>query len=262
MTNEAEAQTAAGSPSDEKRYPDHHGLYQRLFDVLGGVRDGEHEEGTVSSAELEELWRRWFEAMAGTRGETTKEKNGFVDSITPLWAEMAEDLSQKMLSEETLSEDPLRFFLRWYKDTNERWSKAADELLKKDEVLESTSQFFESRTRSYGEFRRATEKSLNNLRIPTRSDITWLARLVVVVENKVDRIEEAFEEFIYGDSEPASARAIGGLEERMDRLEDKMDRMLTALEKIEAGGKRDLPETSRSYTTEKAANEAASTGYA
>lgn len=242
MTNEAKAQAAAGSPPDEKRYPDRRGLYQRLFDVLGGVRDGEHE-GTVSSTELQELWRRWFEAMAGTRGETTKEENGFMGGIAPLWVEMAEDISQQMLSEENLPEDPLRFFLRWYNDTKERWSKTADELLKKDEVLASASRFFEANARSYDKFRRASEESLNNLRIPTRSDITRVARLVVVVENKVDRIEEAFEEFIYGDSEPASARAIGALEERIDRLEDKMDRILAALEKIEAGKERDLPGT-------------------
>lgn len=263
MTNEAKAHAAANSlTGDEKRYPDPYGFYQQLFNILEDVRDGE-DEGTVSSAELGELWRRWFEAMAESRNETAEAENGFVGSITPLWTDMAEDISQKMLSGKSLPEDPLRFFVRWYNDTNERWSEAADELLRKDEILESASHFFETYARSYGELRRATQKGLNNLQIPTRSDIARVARLVVVVENKIDRIEEAFEEFIYGESEPATGQAVSSLEERMDRLEGKMDRILAALEKIGARGELNLPETSRRYTTEKATDEAAPpSGYA
>jgi hypothetical protein len=72
----------------------------------------------------------------------------------------------------------------------------------------------------------------------------------VLVENKVDRIEEAFEEFIHGDSEPATAGAVDNLEERMNRLEGKMDRILAALERIEAGGEQD-PEASPGPAVEK-----------
>jgi polyhydroxyalkanoic acid synthase PhaR subunit len=236
MTNEAKAHAAANAPTeDEKQYPDPYGFYQQLFNMSEDVRDGENE-GTVSSAELGELWRRWFEAMAESRNETVEAENGFVGSITPLWTDMAKDISQKMLADESLPEDPLRFFVRWYNDTNERWSEAADELLRKDEVLESASHFFETYAQSYRELCRTTEKGLNNLQIPTRSDIARVARLVVGVENKVDRLEEAFEEFIYGDSEPATSQAVSSLEERMDRLEGKMDRILAALEKIGARG--------------------------
>jgi polyhydroxyalkanoic acid synthase PhaR subunit len=236
VTNEAKAHAAANAPTeDEKQYPGPYGFYQQLFNMSEDVRDGENE-GTVSSAELGELWRRWFEAMAESRNETVEAENGFVGSITPLWTDMAKDISQKMLADESLPEDPLRFFVRWYNDTNERWSEAADELLRKDEVLESASHFFETYAQSYRELCRTTEKGLNNLQIPTRSDIARVARLVVGVENKVDRLEEAFEEFIYGDSEPATSQAVSSLEERMDRLEGKMDRILAALEKIGARG--------------------------
>jgi hypothetical protein len=171
--------------------------------------------------------------------------------MASLWEEMAEDISQKMLSEEALPEDPLRFFLQWYNDTNERWSKTADELLRKGEVLESASHFFETHARSYGKLRRTGEEGLNNLQISTRSDVARVGRLVVVVENKVDRMEEAFEEFIHGDSEPATAGAVGSLEERMDRLEGKMDRILDALEKMEAGSDPDPPENPRGSSTVK-----------
>ncbi len=249
MTDKAKTQEAGGSSSHEKRYPDPYGLYQQWFDASDGVR-----KDKVSPAELGELWRRWFEATAGLQGEGLGTESGLSESVAPLWAEMAEDLSAKMLSEETFPEDPLRYFLGWYNDTNERWSEAADELLREGEVLEAVSHFLETYARSQGELRRVSEERLKKLQVPTRSDVARVAGLVVVVENKVDRIEEAFEEFIHGDSEPATAGAVGGLEERMDRLEGKMDRILAALEKLGAGDERDLPETGRGPGTQRDAN--------
>jgi hypothetical protein len=229
MAEEVEARADVDPAADnEKRYTDPHGLYRRWFGVLEDVREGT-ETDFVSPDELKELWRRWFEATTGTwsRNETIKTENDFAGSMAPLWAEMAEDISAKMYSGEALPEDPIRFFLQWYDDTSEAWSKNADELLKKDEVLELDSRFFETYARSYGELRRASEEGLENLQIPTRSDISRVAKLVVGVENKVDRMEEAFEEFAHGYSE-----TVGNLEERMDRLEGKMEQVLAALEKM------------------------------
>lgn len=254
MTDKAKTQEAGGSPTDEKRYPDPYGLYRRWFNASGSVGN-EANEGTMSPEELGKLWKRWFEAMAGPQRGVTEAKDGLLGSVAPLWAEMAEDISAEMHSEEALPEDPLRFFLRWYNDTNERWSKAADELLREDETVESIGRSFETYARSYKEFRRVAEEGLKNLRVPTSSDVARVAKLVVVVENKVDRIEEAFEEFIYGDSRPATAGAVGNLEERMDRLEGKMDRILAALEHLEGAGGQDLPETSWGSTKEKVTDE-------
>jgi len=251
VTKEVKTREAAGSPTDDdKRYPDPYGLYRRWFNTSEDVRD-EANGDTISSAELGELWKRWFEATAGLQSRALETEDRFLGNLSPLWTEMAEDASAEMLSEETLPEDPLRFFLRWYNDTNERWSQAADELLRREKVLESTGHFFETYARSHRELRRASEEGLKNLQIPTRSDVARVARLVVVVENKVDRVEEALEEFIYGDSEPATAGAVGSLEERMNRLEDKMDLILAALEKLGAGDDPDSEETPREPTTEK-----------
>jgi polyhydroxyalkanoic acid synthase PhaR subunit len=251
VTEEVEAREAAGLPTDnEKRYPDPYGLYRRWFNASEDIQD-EANGDTLSSAELGELWKRWFEATAGLQSRALEAENSFLGSLAPLWSEMAEDVSAEMLSEETLPEDPLKFFLRWYNDTNERWSQAADELLRRDEVLESTGHFFETYARSHRELRRISEEGLKHLQIPTRSDVARVARLVVVVENKVDRVEEALEEFIYGDSEPATAGAVGSLEERMDRLEGKMDRILAGLEKLGAGSDLDPEETPREPTPKK-----------
>ena len=237
MTEEDAGRTAASSRAGEKRRPDPYGLYRRWFDAFGDARSGAAEGavGAVGSAASEELWKRWFETMVMSRGGVEEAENHFSGAMASLWSEMAEDASAEILSDGGLPEDPLRSFVRWYNDTEERWSEEANEFLRKDEVLEQAGRSLEGYARSYAESRRVSEEGLKMFRLPTSSDVARVARLVVVVENKVDRIEEAFEEFVYGDDEPATAEAVGSLQERMDRLEGKMDRVLAALERIETG---------------------------
>ena len=255
MADEENKRTAAESVTGEKRYPDPYGLYRRWLGVSEDVRD-EAYEGEVSSSELAELWRRWFETTNELRNGTSEAENGFANSMAPLWKEMADDISAKMLSGESLPEEPVKFFLRWYNETEERWSETADRLIRRDEVLESTGRFFETYARSEAESRQASEERVKNRGVPTRSDVTRVAKLVVVVENKVDRIEEALEDLVQGDSGSATAgAAVNGLEERMDRLEGKMDRILTALERL-GGDDQDIPQISRSSSAQKNADEA------
>jgi polyhydroxyalkanoic acid synthase PhaR subunit len=255
VADEENKRTAAESVTGEKRYPDPYGLYRRWLGVSEDVRD-EAYEGEVSSSELAELWRRWFETTNELRNGTSEAENGFTNSMAPLWKEMADDISAKMLSGESLPEEPVKFFVRWYNETEERWSETADRLIRRDEVLESTGRFFETYARSEAESRQASEEGLKNRGVPTRSDVTRVAKLVVVVENKVDRIEEALEDLVQGDSGSATAgAAVNGLEERMDRLEGKMDRILTALERLGVDGQ-DSPKMPRSTSAQKDADQA------
>ena len=242
MVQEARAHKEADPSEDgeERRYPDPYGLYRRWFEATGDSQAWTYGE-TVSPEELEELWRRWFETTTKTFEGGVGTQNGLAEGMAPLWEEMAGELREEMLSEGDLPEDPIRHFVRWYRANSERWSEAADQHLRKEEVLESASRFFEAYARSHKQLRRVSEEGLKNLRVPTRSDVARVAKLVVVVEDKVDRIEEAFEEFIHGDSEPATAAAVGSLEERMDRLEGKMDRILDTLEKLGASGDGESP---------------------
>jgi hypothetical protein len=62
---------------------------------------------------------------------------------------------------------------------------------------------------------------------------------VVALEDKVDRIEEAFEDFEYGYSQPATAVDVGSLAERLERVEsrlDQLDRVESKLDQLLAGG--------------------------
>lgn len=230
MTDGFEARGGEGSQAGkERRYSDPYGLYRRWFEAWGGGREGE-VGASVGADEIEELWRRWFAGTAkGMRGGSGE--YGGAEGLGPLWEQMAESIREEATSGEELPKDPVEFFLRWYEATSGRWAGLADELLKNKEVLESNVRRREDLARSYRELRRASEESLKNLQIPSRADVARVAKLVVAVENKLDRIEEAFGGFVYGGSEPATAESVRGLEERMDDLESKLDRILAALEK-------------------------------
>ena len=58
---------------------------------------------------------------------------------------------------------------------------------------------------------------------------------MIALEDKVDRIEEAFEDFEYGYTEPASSESVQQLEDRMDRIEGKLDQLISAMGQSSAG---------------------------
>lgn len=220
--------TEGSSAGRDKKYADPYGLYRRWFETWGDIRKGGSEAG-MGVDEIEELWRRWFAGTA--KGLGGSGGDAFAGSLGPLWKQMAESIREESASGENLPEDPVEFFLKWYAATSEKWSGVADDLLRKEDVLKSNALAQENFARSYRELRNTSEESLRNLQIPSRSDVARVAKLVVGVENKVDRLEEAFGGFVYGGSEPATAEAVNSLRERMEALEGKMDRILSALEK-------------------------------
>ena len=116
-------------------------------------------------------------------------------------------------------------------------------LLEREEFLEPSSRFLQSYASFYKVFRRNSEEYLKNLQLPVRSDITRIAGLVVNLEEKVDRIEEVLEDFEYGYAEPATGESIKEVENRLDRVEGKLDRLLAALEGAQERRRRQVAET-------------------
>ena len=221
-----ESGKAGGSQAEEgKSYGDPYGLYRRWFEAWG---EG-GSETSMGAEEIEELWRRWFAGTA--KGLGVPSGDGTAGGLGALWEQMAESMRREATSGGKLPPDPVEFFLRWYDQTNEKWTAVADNLLKGQEFLESNAHAQEEFARSHRKLRQASEENLKNLQMPSRSDVARVAKLVVGVENKVDRIEEAFGEFVYGGAEPATAESVRGLQERMDALEAKVDRILGVLEK-------------------------------
>jgi hypothetical protein len=184
----------------------------------------------------------------------------------PRWFEMLEQVRINLSAVENVPTDPLQFTTLWYNATSGPMSELVADLAEHEEFLEPSSRLLQNYASFYKVFKRNSEEYLRSLQIPVREDITRVAALVVALDEKVDNLEEAFEDFEDGFVEPATAESVAGIEERLaeriagiekkfddsaaasaesrdgaaasvealggrlDRVEDKLDQLLAALE--------------------------------
>jgi hypothetical protein len=178
----------------------------------------------MGTAEARNLWKQWYEAMSDSWQQAAGLGTAAVE-LTPRWAEMLEQIRHNFFSAEGYPTDPLQFATRWYNATNGPLSEFVADLLEREDILEPSSQFLQNYASFYRVFRRDSEEYLKGLSIPVRSDVARVAGLVVALEDKVDRLEEAFEDFEYGYAEPATAESLGAVEERIEGLERTLERI-------------------------------------
>ena len=222
-----------------ENYLDPYGLYRQWLGGVEGLQrrmmgaaDG---AGPSEGADPQELWRKWFDATVES-WEKSAEFGEEMLEITPRWAEMLDQARANLMSAGSFPQDPLEFAVQWYNATSGPFSEFVHDVIEREKFLESTSRWMQSYASFYKVYVRRSEEYLKSLQVPVRSDITRVAGLVVALEDKVDRIEEAFEEFEYGYAKPATAEELGELEERLDRVEGKLDRLLAALENDSTNG--------------------------
>jgi polyhydroxyalkanoic acid synthase PhaR subunit len=219
----------------QESYVDPYGLYRQWFEGMEKLR--EQMTGAVGAGGVEgtngadpgEMWRRWLDATV----ESWQRSAGLGQemlAVTPRWAEMLDQARGNLMSLESFPKDPLEFAVQWYNATSGPYSEFVQDVIEREEFLEPASRFMQNYASFYKVFRSRSEEHLRSLQIPARSDIARVASLVVALEDKVDRLEEAFEEFEYGYAKPATAEEVGELEKRLDRVEGKLDRVLAALE--------------------------------
>ncbi len=176
------------------------------------------------AVEAQNLWKQWFEAMSDSWQKAAALGTEAV-YLTPRWLTMLDQMRNNFLSAEGYPTDPLQFATRWYNATSGPLSEFLGDLIEREEILDVSSQFLQSYASFYKVFRRDSEEYLKGLQIPVRSDIARVAGLVVALEDKIDRIEEAFEDFEYGRAEPATAESLQAIEERIERLEQTLERL-------------------------------------
>ncbi len=125
------------------------------------------------------------------------------------------------------------FYLRWYNATNVPLSKMIRNILEDESFLQDSHRFLENYASLEQVFQRASEEYFGYLQLTTRSDSTRVAELVVGLDAKVDRMEEAFEEFEHGYATLATAEAVEALEDRVKELERKLDDNRSGLQRME-----------------------------
>ena len=175
-------------------------------------------------AEAQNLWKQWFEANQDFWQKAAKVGEEAVD-LAPRWFATLDQIRNNLLSAEGYPTDPLQFATRWYNATSGPLSDFVGDLIEREEILDVSSQFLQNYASFYKVFRRNSEEYLKGISLPVRSDITRVAGLVVALEDKMDRLEEAFEDFEYGYASPATAESVQGIEERIGRLEDSLGRI-------------------------------------
>ncbi|MGB3681179.1 MAG: E3 binding domain-containing protein [Rubrobacteraceae bacterium] len=211
-------------------------------EMLRGMFQGMMPQESAGSVTTQNLWNRWLEASAEGWQKTAQIGTEMMD-LTPRWMQAMDQARDNLLSAQKPARDPLEFTVQWYNATNGPVSEFVQDLIEREEILEYSSRFLQSYASLYKIFRRNSEEYLSTLQLPVRSDITRVASLIVSLEDKVDRIEEAFEDFEYGYSEPATAESVSGLEgsiesigRRVDQLEGKLDQLLAAVDGISTNG--------------------------
>lgn len=203
------------------------GLYRQWFGDLAETR--KPPEGAASS---QEIWRQLTEATT----EAWRRALGagdFLVGLAPHWAEMAEEVRKQMFEGGNPPTDPLDFYLRWYNATSGPLSKMIRSVLEDESFLEDSRRFLDNYASLERVFQDASEEYFGYLRLSTRSDSSRVAGLVVSLDAKVDRMEEAFEEFEHGYARLATAEAVEALEDRVEGLEKKLEDNRSGLERVE-----------------------------
>lgn len=238
-------------------YADPYGLYRQWISSTspnggaGSNGDGEAVAVTPGSMpgmggmpqmdqkSIQENTQRWLAMMAETYRKAAEISTG-LSELGPRWLNMLEEVRNNLLNGDALPTDPLSFGVRWYNATSEPLSRFLDEILQSDAFLESSSRSFENYATLYKVFSKNSEEYLHTVQLPTRSDMSRVAGLIVALEDKVDGVEEALEDAVddFGtglaseDGLGAVEGRVGKVEDRLGAVEGKLDKLLAAVEAL------------------------------
>ncbi|CAN5908810.1 hypothetical protein BH23ACT11_BH23ACT11_18650 [soil metagenome] len=219
----------------QESYVDPYGLYRQWFENMGAMQDqmmgaaGVATDGQKSpvTTDPQELWGKWVESTL----EGWWKASGIgteMMSMTPRWMQMMDQTRQNLLQVQNVPNDPLELAVQWYSATSGPVSEFVQDVIEHEEFLDVSSRFMQNYASVYKLFGHNSEEYLHNLQMPSRSDITRVASLVVAIEDKIDRLEETFDEFEYGYQEPATAESVKALDKCLDKLakpDDRLDRI-------------------------------------
>ena len=190
--------------------------YRRFFEGL-------QEEGAAGPEDLYETWLRWTQATFRTWKRAVETGARLAELAAPRYVDAAQEMQKQLLNgEDGFPTDPLDFHKRLYNATSRPFAKLADDVLRDEDYLEISKRSLGYYSVLDGIFRRASEQFFGNLRLPTVSDTTQIAGLVVGLDDRVDRLEEMLEDF---------EERLDRVEEKLEglnRIEDKLDRLLAA----------------------------------
>jgi polyhydroxyalkanoic acid synthase PhaR subunit len=186
----------------------------------------------VGMLDPREAWKQWFEATSGA-WKNVSALGADPLGLTTAWLETLEDARSHMLAEEASPKAAFEFFKQWYDATSESWARAVGSVFASEQFMEAVKQFLESYAGFSKTLRKANEEYFHGLQLPTRSDIARLGELIVALEEKVDRLDDAFADYKDEATQGASSEAIGALQQQISQLEASMKVLPPALESVQ-----------------------------
>ena len=205
-------------------------LYQQWLDSLQEARKP-LEQDSADITNFYETWQQWTEATIESWRRATEAGMRMARLAAPRWAEMAEEVQKQMLDGGNLPADPVDFYTRWYSATSGPLSKLADDILRDEAFLESSKRLLDYYATFNAIYRRASEEYVSTLQLPTSSDMDRLAKLVVALDDRNDRVEEMMEELEHGYEKQSTAT--DALEKRLERVESRLDQLDRVEEKLD-----------------------------
>ncbi len=228
-TTKAWTDALAGLSGGRESYTSPLALYQTWMKSMGELQE-QMKMGPSGMPDPKEVWRVWFD-RATDLWRKAAESGPDPLGLTSQWLEMLEETRAKMQATGSFPSDPFSLYKQWYDATSETWAKIVEELIGTDKFMESASQFLDSYTSFASLSRRANEDYFHNLQLPTRSDIARVASLVIALEDKVDGLEDSIEALQDKNSHArstASTTALHGVEHRLHTTEQKLDAVQAA----------------------------------
>jgi polyhydroxyalkanoic acid synthase PhaR subunit len=178
-----------------------------------------------------QVWKLWLD-MAMNIWRSGVNMGGDPLRAIVGWMKTLEQVQERASSDEPLSFDFFALFHEWYKATSTPWSKLVEDLIGSERFLAFTDPFLESYSNLIKTSRDASEIYFKALRLPTHSDLTAIAELIIGLEEKVDNLEEVIER-AKDPTTPGAAPMVktADIELRLNHIETELDRILALLER-------------------------------
>ena len=213
----------------KESFVDPYGLYRSW---LKGITQEQFKAGAVGLMDPQEAWKHWFEATTDV-WKKAAEQGADPLGLTTQWLEMMEEARAKLTAGGAVPADPFTFLKQWYDATSETWSKVVGDMIGTEQFMDMASQFLESYASFTRTFNRASEAYFSRLQLATRSDIARVAELVINLEEKVDRLDNEFEDFEDSYKQMTAGEATSGLSGRLERVESTVTALPAAVESLE-----------------------------
>ncbi len=175
----------------------------------------------------QEAWKLWFDTTMNI-WRSAVNMGGDPLGMIAASVKVMENVQEEVRPGASLSVDPLTMFCDWCNAMNKPWSRMIENIIPSEQFFAFTGPFLESHSHLISAFRQASEAYVRALHMPTHSDITRIAELVVNLEEKVDTIGDTIEHVkeVQAALDAATMAKITDLEQRLNQIEIKLDTLI------------------------------------